>query len=102
PSSDDGLGLTPFAAIQPPQKFASAFARSNGSHGGARKRFNGIAAQKLMTVLIEEIAGSKNIDPSDFTAVSVDHADHVLAFEAGRRIGEAALHFGNEIIDGDA
>src|SRR5213082_463105 len=44
PAVDAGLGLHRFAAIQPAQKFASAFARSNGSHGGASeflRRLNG-------------------------------------------------------------
>src|SRR5437588_7591741 len=52
--------------------------------------------------MIEEVPRGKDVAPGDFAAVSNDHADHALALQAGSRAGEAALDFGDEIIDRDA
>ena len=52
--------------------------------------------------MIEQLAGSENVAPGDFASVSYNDTDHALTLQPGRSIGEAALHFGNEIVDGHA
>ena len=52
--------------------------------------------------MIEEVGGGKDVAPGDFAAIGDDHADDVLAFQAGCRLGETLLHLLGEFIDGAA
>src|SRR5215469_1304490 len=97
-----GLGLRGFPAIQAAQKFTGIFPRNRRTYRGASKGFDRVAAQKFVPVAVEQLARCKDVAPSDFAAVSDDHADDALAFEVGSRAAEAAFDFGNEIIDRDA
>src|SRR5437870_2892557 len=102
PAVDAGLGLRGLPAIQAAQKLTGIFPRSHRTHRGTSKGFDRVAAQKFVPVVIEQVAGGKDVAPSDFAAVPDNHADNALTLETGSRAAEAALDFGNEIIDGDA
>src|SRR2546430_6071665 len=52
--------------------------------------------------MIEEITGGEDVAPGDFAAVSNDHPDDALIFQAGSGLRKGALHFVHEVIDGDA
>src|SRR6266851_8855503 len=75
PAIDAGLGFLSFAAVQAAQEFISILARSSLAVRGTREAFDRIAAQEFAPVVIEEIAGSEDVAPSDFAAVSHDHSD---------------------------
>src|SRR5260370_20410713 len=102
PAVHAGLGFQSFAAVQAAQEFTGVVARSYGSNGGTSERFHGVAAQKLVPIMVEEIARREDVAPGNFAAVGYHDSNNTLALQAGRRAGEAALYFGNEIINRNA
>src|SRR5207248_10301265 len=60
------------------------FPRSHRTHRGTSKGFDRVAAQKFVPVVIEQVAGGKDVAPSDFAAVPDNHADNALTLETGR------------------
>src|SRR5216684_6567480 len=75
PAVDAGLGFLSFTAVQAPQEFVGIFARSGLAVRGTGEGFDHVAAQEFAPVVIEEIAGSEDVAPSDFAAVSHDYSD---------------------------
>src|SRR5262249_21121879 len=102
PAVDARFRLLSFAPVQAPQELAGVFARGYGANRRTRERFDGVAAQKLAPVMIEEVGGGENVAPGYFAAIGDNHSDYALAFQAGGRTGKAPLHFVDKVIDGDA
>ncbi len=75
PAIDTGLGFLSLAAVQSAQELVGVVARSSLGVGGTGEGLDRVAAQKFMPVVIEEIAGSENVAPSDFATVGHDHAN---------------------------
>src|SRR5258707_11662960 len=69
PAVNAGLGFLSFAAIQSAQELAGVVARSSPTNRGTSESFDGVAAQKLAPVMIEEVAGGEDVAPRDFAAV---------------------------------
>src|SRR5262249_8662267 len=55
--------------------------------------FDGVTAQQLHPIFLEEVARSENVAPSDFAAVSYDDSDDAFVFEATRFTRETAMDF---------
>src|ERR1700674_5918396 len=75
PPIDTRLALLDFAALQTMEKILSAIAGSHFAQRGPGECFDGVAAQELVPVAVEEIAGSEDVAPSDFAAIS-DNPSH--------------------------
>jgi len=80
PAVHTGLGFLGFAAVQSVQELVGVVVRSSLAIAGTRQGFDGVAAQEFAPVVIEEIAGSEDVAPSDFAAVGYDDADNAFIF----------------------
>jgi len=78
PAVDAGLALLDFAAVQAAEKIPGVIARGDFTQGRPGQGFDGVAAQELAPVVIEEVAGGEDVAPGDFAAVGHDHADDAL------------------------
>ena len=85
-----------------PQKLAGILARGHFAIGGTRQGFDGVTPRQLVPVMIEEIAGSKDVAPGDFAAVGYNHADNALALQAGSGVRKAPLQLVHKVINRNA
>src|SRR5207245_7154287 len=85
------LGFQGFAAVEPAKEFSGVFARSGLAIRGPGEGFDGVAAKKFVPVVIEEIAGSEDVAPSDVAPVSPDHSYNAVIFQTSSRLSETPL-----------
>src|SRR5882672_10539937 len=81
PAIDARLGFLGFAAVETAEKTIGVVTRSDGAIGGASEGLDGVTAQQLVPIMIEEIAGGEDVAPGDFTAVSHHDADDAFALQ---------------------
>src|SRR5258708_31951639 len=75
PAVDAGLSFLSFSPVQSAQELVGIVARGDLAIRGTGEGFDGVAAQKFAPVVIEEIAGSEDVTPGDFPAVSHHYAN---------------------------
>src|SRR6266850_1970744 len=82
PAIDAGFGFLGFTAVEAAEESVGVVARGDGAVGGTGQGFDGVAAQQFVPVVIEEIAGGKDVAPGDFAAVGHDDADDALVLQS--------------------
>ena len=75
PAVNAGFGFLSFAAVQTAQEVVGVVARGDLAVRGAGEGFDGVAAQKFVPVMIEEIAGGEDVAPGDFATIGHDYAN---------------------------
>src|ERR1700730_13823224 len=80
PAVDAGFGFLNFAPVEVAEEFTGFIGRSGFAQRGTREGLDGVTAEKFAPVLIEQIAGGKDVTPGDFAAIGDDHTDDMLTF----------------------